>query len=66
MKRYTTREAAERLDIAPVTVRRHIEQGHLSAEKCGRDYFITDEELARFAAITRRRGPRPKGLPATQ
>jgi excisionase family DNA binding protein len=56
MKLYTTSEAARILGIAPVTVRRHIEQGHLHAEKQGRDRLITDEELARFAAARRGRG----------
>lgn len=61
MKRYTTKEAAARLGLAPVTVRRHIEEGRLHAEKQGRDYFITEKELTRFAAISRRRGPRSTG-----
>jgi excisionase family DNA binding protein len=41
----TTAEAATRLGIKPVTVRRYIEQGRLPATKRGRDHFISAADL---------------------
>ncbi len=50
----TTTEAATRLGVQPKTVTRYIKRNLITAEKRGRDYFITEEELRRF--LRERRG----------
>lgn len=56
---YTTNEAAARLHVAPRTVTRYIERGLITAVKHGRDYLISEEEIARFRARRRNRGRPP-------
>lgn len=56
---YTTTEAAQLLGVLPQTVSRHIKRGLLHAEKRGRDYFITSEDLERFKAARRKPGKPP-------
>ena len=55
----TTREAADRLGIKPRSVVWAIRQGYIKAEKRGRDYWIEDEEVKRYAD-ERRPAHRPK------
>lgn len=55
----TTIEAAERLGLAPATVRRQIDLGRIAARKVGRDWQMTAREVERYRSETLgRRGPR--------
>ncbi len=58
----TTREAADRLGIKPRSVAKAIKRGLIEAEKRGRDYWIEDEEIERYA-VERRPQHRPKSVP---
>lgn len=62
MNDYTTAEAAALLDVQRDTVQRYIKRGLITAEKRGRDYFITADELERFQRERRSVGY-PKGKP---
>jgi excisionase family DNA binding protein len=53
-ERLTTKEAAEKLAIHWRSVVKAIHRGTLKAEKHGRDYFITREEVDRYAREVRR------------
>jgi excisionase family DNA binding protein len=53
---YTTTEAAPLLGVKPYTVTRYIELGKIGAEKRGRDYLISHEEIERFKKERRRAG----------
>ena len=55
----TTTEAADRLGITARSVARLIKIGTIAAAKHGRDYWIDDAEVARYAAERRAAG-RPK------
>lgn len=44
-KRYSINEAAEILGVIPLTIRNHIHNGNIKAEKLGRKYFIKHSEL---------------------
>jgi excisionase family DNA binding protein len=55
----TTKEAADRLRIKPRSVVWLITEGHIVATKRGRDYWIEDAEVARYA-VERRAQHRPK------
>lgn len=55
----TTHEAADRLGIKPRSVVWAIKRGLIQAEKRGRDYWIEDEEVDRYAK-ERRPAHRPK------
>lgn len=44
----TTNDAAERLGLAPGTVRLQIAKGKLRARKVGRDWHVTPAELERY------------------
>lgn len=55
----TTIEVAQALGVTPRTIERHIKANHLEAKKYGRDYLITQEELARFKQQRRKAG-RPR------
>lgn len=55
----TTRDAADRLGIKPRSVIWAIKRGLIIAEKRGRDYWITDGEVERYA-VERRPAHRPK------
>ena len=55
----TTRDAAARLGLTPQSVARLCKQGQIKAARIGRDYLISETELARFAAL-KRPGHRPK------
>jgi excisionase family DNA binding protein len=56
----TTKEAARQLGFKTTgAVRQLILAGRLTAEKRGRDWFVSAEEIARFALLRR-----PVGRPA--
>jgi excisionase family DNA binding protein len=55
----TTHEAADRLGIKPRSVVKAVKRGLIRAEKRGRDYWIEDEEVERYAR-ERRPSHRPK------
>lgn len=42
---YTLKQAAEKLDISVVTLRRYIKQGKLAAKKVGKEYRIVGEDI---------------------
>lgn len=46
----TLPEAAERLGLAPSTLRHQIRNRKLRAYKMGRSWFVTDEEVERYRA----------------
>jgi excisionase family DNA binding protein len=48
MRRYTTIEAAARLRRHPELVRRWLRDGRLRGEQSGRDWLVTEREIARF------------------
>lgn len=52
----TTQQAAEALGIHRSRVLHLIREGRLHAERHGRDWWITPEEVERFKAL-----PRPQG-----
>ena len=56
---YTTMEVAQILGVRPVTVRALIYRKQLSAQRRGRDWFISAEEVARFQRVRRTRTGRP-------
>ncbi len=45
----TVREAAERLGVGPVAVRRHVASGRLPAVKRGRDWWLQERDVQRMA-----------------
>ena len=47
-------EAAKILGLAPATLRQQIRNGKLKARKISRDWYLTPEEVARYAAENRR------------
>ena len=44
----TLTEAAERLGVAPSTLRRQIANGRLRARKLGRDWTVSEREVERY------------------
>mgnify|MGYP001165939383 CR=1 FL=1 len=50
----TITEAAKRLNLSPKTLRQQVKNRKLRAHKMGRTWFVTDEEIARYAAENRR------------
>lgn len=56
-KMLTVPEVAQRLDLAPHTIRRYIWRGALPAAKFGRLWRIDPEDLKKF--IEERKQPRP-------
>lgn len=44
----TTAEAAARLGLQPVTLRKYIKDGTIKAAKHGRDWFISTDEVDRY------------------
>lgn len=55
----TTAQAAARLRLKPVTLRKYIKDGTIAAVKHGRDWSISDEEIERYER-ERRPPHRPK------
>lgn len=50
----TITEAANRLHLSPKTLRQQIKNRKLRAHKMGRTWYLTDEEVARYATDHRR------------
>ncbi len=44
-KRYSIKEASDILGVIPLTIRNHIKNGTIKAEKLGRKYFIKHTDL---------------------
>lgn len=55
----TIPEAAALLGLAPGSVRKFIKRGMIAGEKRGRDWFITQEEVARYNRERRKPGNKP-------
>ena len=51
----TLTEAADRLGVAPATLRHQIRNGRLRASKVGRDWAVSEDEVRRYAALSRGR-----------
>ena len=47
-------EAAKLLGLAPATLRQQIRNGKLKARKVSRDWYLTVEEIERYATENRR------------
>lgn len=58
----TTAEAAARLGLKPVTLRKYIKDGAIKAMKHGRDWLISTDEIDRYQQ-ERRPAHRPKKSP---
>ena len=50
----TLTEAAARLNIQPDTLRNQIHNGKLKAKKIGRDWVVSEKEVARYERENRR------------
>ena len=50
----TITEAAQVLGLSPKTLRQQIKNRKLRAHKMGRGWYVTDDEVARYAADHRR------------
>ena len=48
LKKLTTEEVAEQLQVSEVTVRRWIQQGKMRAAKLGKSWRIDQEDVNRF------------------
>lgn len=59
MKRYTTIEAAAKLGTCESTIRYHCRLGRIG-EKIGRNYSLTDRDLAKFRTLDHTPGPKAK------
>ena len=51
----TLTEAAARLGVAPATLRHQIRNGRLRASKVGRDWAVSEDEVRRYATLSRGR-----------
>jgi excisionase family DNA binding protein len=51
----TLAEAADRLGLHPSTLRHQIRRGAISAEKIGRDWMVSADEIERYRRENRRR-----------
>ncbi len=54
----TLPEAAERLGLAPSTLRHQIKNRKLRARKMGRTWYVTDDEVERYRQQNKREDPR--------
>ena len=45
MKYWTIKQAAEIVDLSPITIRWHIGQGNIKAKKFGRDWMISTKTI---------------------
>lgn len=57
----TLAEAAAALGMSPVTLRAQRANGRFAAEKVGRDWLTTPEEVERYRAASRGKAGRPEG-----
>jgi len=48
-------EAAQRLGLAPATLRQQIRNGKLQARKVSRDWYLTEQEVERYRSQNLRR-----------
>ncbi len=48
-------QAAERLGVAPATLRAQIHRGKLNAQKLGRDWLVDSAEVERYKAVSQNR-----------
>ena len=60
-KTYTTNQVAELCGVQDQTIRKAIYRGQLNAEKVGRDYIITEDDLNAWNST---RKPRKRKKPA--
>ena len=56
---YTTEEAAQLLGVTASRIRQLILEKRLKSRKMGRDHFISQSELARFAEKGKKKRGRP-------
>jgi excisionase family DNA binding protein len=59
----TIKQAADLLDVTPMTVRRHLKAGDIKYERPGREYLIWQSELERYAREKRGPGRPPRPAP---
>lgn len=60
----TLQQAAERLQISPVTLRKQAKSGVLRCTLVGHTYLVTASELTRYEKEHKGRvGPKPKAVP---
>ena len=52
-------QAAERLGVAPATLRAQIHRGKLNAQKLGRDWLVDSAEVERYKAVSQNRTTTP-------
>lgn len=45
MKYWTIKQAAEIVDLSPITIRWHIQVGNIKAKKFGRDWMISTKTI---------------------
>ena len=50
----TISQAAERLGLSPKTLRQQIKNRKLRAHKLGRTWFVSEDEVSRYASENRR------------
>lgn len=50
----TITEAAARLNLSPKTLRQQVKNRKLRAYKMGRTWFVSEDEVARYAAESKR------------
>jgi excisionase family DNA binding protein len=58
----TLREAAQSLGICHGTLRRQVWLGRLTGQRIGRDWLVSEAEVARYRAESRGRPGRPRGV----
>lgn len=58
----TTKQAGERLGVTPDRVRQLIADGTITAEKFGRDNFISEGEVERIKKLNRKPGRPPRNV----
>jgi excisionase family DNA binding protein len=54
IKFYTIQEVSEKLSVHPLTVRRWIDTGRLTAKRIGRPFLISERKLLEFLEPVRR------------
>ena len=55
-------QAAERLGVAPATLRAQIHRARLNAVKQGRDWFVEEGEVERYRRESRKKGHEADGV----
>jgi excisionase family DNA binding protein len=54
---FTLTEAAKALGLAPSTLRHQIRNGKLRARKVSRDWYVSEDEVERYRAESRKPTP---------